>query len=225
MADGTSLGWTVVRVPFDPARLWPQRHGLRVRGTIRAAQPHGPAASPAAFAFRTSLFTTREGGCILVVNKRMQKAACIGRGSLAEIVLEPDMDDRPTPATPAELEKLLRADRALRRWHAALSPSSRKAIADLVAQPKSAASRARRAELMAERMLLAMEGERLTPPILETAFLRQPQARAGWQHMTPVQRRNHLFGIFYYQSPASRQKRAQQAVHHALRIAAARRNS
>jgi hypothetical protein len=38
--------------------------------------------------------------------------------------------------------------------------------------------------------------------------------------MTPVQRRGHLLGIFYYQSPESRQKRAQKAVDEALRTAA-----
>jgi len=41
--------------------------------------------------------------------------------------------------------------------------------------------------------------------------------------MTPVQRRGHLLGIFYYQSPEARQKRAQKAVDEALKIAA--RNS
>ena len=217
-SDGTSLGWTIVRVPFDPAQVWPERKGLRVRGTIRAPQRRPSAAASVPCAFRTSLFRTRDGGCVLIVNKRTQKAAGLLRGSLAEVVLEPDIEERPLPATPPELDKLLRQDRTLRRWHDALSPSARKAIADLIAQPKSAASRVRRAELMAERMLLAMEGERVTPPILEAAFQRVPQARAGWLAMTPVQRRGHLLGIFYYQSPESRQRRAQQAVADALRV-------
>ena len=67
--------------------------------------------------------------------------------------------------------------------------------------------------------MLAREGERITPPILEAAFLRQPKAREGWRAMTPVQRRGHLMGIFYYQSPESRQKRAQKTVEEAMRIA------
>jgi len=37
--------------------------------------------------------------------------------------------------------------------------------------------------------------------------------------MTPIQRRGHLMGIFYYQSPESRQKRAQKAIEEALRAA------
>jgi hypothetical protein len=40
--------------------------------------------------------------------------------------------------------------------------------------------------------------------------------------MTPVQRRSHLLGIFYYQSPEAREKRAAKAVEEALRVARAR---
>jgi uncharacterized protein YdeI (YjbR/CyaY-like superfamily) len=68
-------------------------------------------------------------------------------------------------------------------------------------------------------MMLAIEGERVTPPILEAAFHRHPRARDGWKAMTPIQRRGHLMGIFYYQSPESRQKRAQKAIEDALRAA------
>jgi hypothetical protein len=37
--------------------------------------------------------------------------------------------------------------------------------------------------------------------------------------MTDTQRRGHLWGIFYYSSPESRQKRAKKAVEEAVRIA------
>ncbi len=204
--DGTRLNWTIVRVPFDPAKAWPKRQGLRVRGSING------------FSFRTSLFHSERHGYLLLVNKTMQRGGGVARGSVAEIVLEPDLEERPV-ATPPELEKLLREDPALRKWHGQLSPSIRKWFADWIAHSKNAATRMERAELTAERMLLAMEGERQTPPILEAAFQRQPKAREGWAAMTPIQRRGHLLGIFYYQSPESRQKRAQQAVAQALRIA------
>jgi uncharacterized protein YdeI (YjbR/CyaY-like superfamily) len=216
--DGTSLGWTIVRVPFDLTEVWPSRKGLRVRGTIRAALPRRTrAAGP--FPLRTSLFKAQNGAYVLLVNKRMQKAAGLSRGSVAEITLEPDTEER-IVTTPSELETILRQDRALRRWHDQLSASYRKAIGDLIAQPKSAAARRSRAERIAEAMLLAMEGEHTTPPILEFAFQRQPRARAGWQAMTPIQRRSHLLGIFYYQGPESRHKRAQKAAADALRVAA-----
>ena len=37
--------------------------------------------------------------------------------------------------------------------------------------------------------------------------------------MTPRQRRGHLLGIFYYQGPEARERRAQKAVAEALRVA------
>lgn len=207
--DGTSLHWTIVKLPFDPIRLWPHRNRLRVRGTING------------FPFRTSLFQMKKGQYFLLVNKPMQKRAAITLGSHARIVLEPDLQERPI-ATPAELQALLREDRALRKWHDALNASSRRWIADWVAQPQSPQSRQKRAEQMAERMMLTMEGERTPPPILEAAFRQLPRAREGWQAMTPLQRRQHLLGIFYCQSPESRQKRARKAVEDALRRAAKR---
>lgn len=222
-SDGTSLGWTIARLPFDPAVVWPKRNGLRVLGTIRAAALTSRTRAAAPCSFRTSLFKGRDGRWFILVTKQTQKAARVGRGSAVEIALEPDSEVRPPVETPPELEKLLHEDRSLRRWHQALSPSIRKSVAQLVAQPKSPDARERRAELMAERMLLAMDGERVTPPILEAAFNRQPEARRGWRAMTPIQRRGHLLGIFYYQSPESRQKRAQMAIADALRVAKKRR--
>lgn len=204
--DGTTLNWTIVKLPFDPTEVWPQRNRLRVRGTING------------FAFRTSLFRMQKEQFFLLVNKPMQKGAGVVLGSVAEIVLEPDLEERPVKPPP-ELEALLRQDRALRKWHDALNESARKWVGDWIAQPKSAESRVKRAEQMAERMLLAMEGERITPPILEAAFNRQPKAREGWKALTALQRRQHLLGIFYYQSPESRQKRAQKAVEEAIRAA------
>ncbi|HEX4308459.1 MAG TPA: YdeI/OmpD-associated family protein [Acidobacteriaceae bacterium] len=205
--DGTGLQWTVITVPFDPTKVWPKRQRLRVRGSINGAP------------FRTSLFKARDGSTILLVNKKMQKEGGVRKGHIAQIVLEPDLEERPQ-TTPPELEKLLCQDRALRKFHERLSDSMRKAIADQIEHPKAAEVRVGRAELWAERMMLAMEGERETPPILEAAFLRQPRAREGWRAMTPLQRRGHLMGIFYYQSPESRQKRAQKAIGEALKAAA-----
>jgi uncharacterized protein YdeI (YjbR/CyaY-like superfamily) len=202
--DGTSLAWTIVRVPFEPVEVWPKRKGLRVRGTIDGV------------AFRTSLFRGRDGGCVLLVNKLIQKKARVAPGGVAEVVLEPDTQERPRAATPPEFEKLLRRDRALRKWHDALNPSMRSWIAANISEPGSPAARTRRAELWAERLLLAMEGEQETPPILTALFHRHPKARDGWQSMTPIQRRSHLLGIFYCQSPESRQKRAERAIDAAL---------
>jgi uncharacterized protein YdeI (YjbR/CyaY-like superfamily) len=205
----SKLNWTIVKLPFDFARAWKTRNRLRVKGAING------------FAFRTSLFGSAQDGHFVLVNKQMQKGAGATVGSMVEIVLEPDLEER-TASIPPELAKLLKQHASLRKWHEQLSTSTRDDIARAISGPKSPESRLRRAEQMAERMMLAMEGERELPPILQMQFTRHPQARTGWNAMTPVQRRGHLLGIFYYQSPESREKRALKAVEEALKIAKAK---
>jgi uncharacterized protein YdeI (YjbR/CyaY-like superfamily) len=205
--DRTRLRWVIARVPFDVAEAWPERRGLRVRGTIEG------------FAFRTSLFGfSNGGGHYLLVNKKMQTGARAGVGAKVRIRLEPDMEERPT-TVPPELAEELKVDRSLRRWFDALSPSMRREIDKWVSEPKGAEARRLRAERMAERLMLAMEGEAETPPLLRAAFLCQPRARAGWEAMTAVQRRSHLLGIYYYQGVEARERRAAKAVEEALRVA------
>ncbi len=207
------LGWTVARLPFDARKIWPGRNRMRVRGTINGVE------------IRTSLFSFSDGsGQFLLVNKKMQREAHVSLGATAEFVLEPDLDER-IPAIPPELAKLLNQDRGLKKFYEGLNPSARSDIAKTIAELKSAESRIRRAEQLAERMMLALEGERDLPPILKVAFRRSPQAAAGWKAMTPVQRRSHLLGIFSYQSPEAREKRAIKAVDEAVKVAETRSRS
>jgi uncharacterized protein YdeI (YjbR/CyaY-like superfamily) len=204
--DGTNLKWIIAQVPFAPAKVWKTRNRMRVKGTING------------FPFRTSLFGSAEKGYVVLVNKTMQKGGEAYAGEMAEFTLEPDLEER-SAAVPPELAKVLKQERALARWFEGLSYSYRKYMADDVRKPKSPEVRQRRAEQIAERMMLAMEGEHTLPPILQVAFRRAPNARAGWDAMTPVQRRAQLLGIFYYQSPDARERRAQKAVEEALRVA------
>ena len=205
--DGTALKWTIARVPFDIAKAWPVRKGRRVRGTIEG------------FGFRTSLFPDPRGsGHVLLVNKKMQAGAGVRVGAKARISLEPDLEERPAE-TPPELARLLRGERGLERWFGKLSPSMRREIAKWVSEPKSAESRQKRAVRLAERLFLAMEGESDPPPVLKAIFQRQPLARAGWEALTATQRRNHLLGIFYYETAGGRERRAAKAVEEALRAA------
>ncbi|MFP5234440.1 MAG: YdeI/OmpD-associated family protein [Acidobacteriota bacterium] len=208
--DGTRLKWTIARVPFDIDKAWPARNGRRVRGEVNG------------FPFRTSLFPDPRGsGQVLLVNKKMQAGAGARQGDRVTIRLEPDLEEREA-IIPPELARELKCEPGLRKWLDAMSPSARREIGKWVSEPKSPASRRTRAGQMAERLLLAMEGERETPPILRLAFQREPLAEAGWKAMTPTQRRGHLFGIFYYRTAEARERRAGQAVAEALRIA--RRN-
>jgi uncharacterized protein YdeI (YjbR/CyaY-like superfamily) len=212
--DRTRLRWVIAPIPFDVAKAWPRRRGLRVRGEIAPVN-----SKTGGFAFRTSLFPATSGdGHFLLVNKKMQAAALATVGSRVRISLEPDLEER-AAVTPPELARALKGDRRLPKWFAGMSYSHRKEIGDWVVEPKSAELRLKRAEQMAERLLLTLEGEIEPPPILHAAFLRQPLARKGWEAMTPTQRRNHLLGIFYYQTADARERRAVKAVEEALRVA------
>lgn len=205
---GKSLPWTVARVPFYPKEAWAEMRGHRVRGTVNGA------------AFRSSLIPAFEGhALVLVVNKQMQRAARVRLGDEVEIRLEPDMEERPADIPP-EFLRILKAERGLRKWfESTLSNSDRRELGKFLSEPKSADARQRRAEQLAERLMLTMEGEIETPPILRIAFQREPLAAQGWQAMTPTQRRRHLLGIFYYRNPEGRERRAKQAIEQAIALA------
>jgi uncharacterized protein YdeI (YjbR/CyaY-like superfamily) len=203
----SSLNWVIARIPFDVSKAWPERRGMRVRGEING------------FPFRTSLFPYPLGeGKMLLVNKKMQTGAQAAPGSKVEITLEPDFEERPA-LMPPELARALKGDRQLRKWFDGLSEYTRRTFGAMVAEVKSPSARTKMAEGIAERLLLTMEGEIETPPILKAAFARQPLAEAGWKAMTAAQRRGHLLGIFYYQSAEGRENRAAKAIEEALRVA------
>ena len=203
---GSGPRFVIARLPFLPEKVWKNCPGRRVKGTING------------LAFRATLFGSAVKGYGLVVNKTLQKSAHAYPGKMADFVLEPDLD-QPTATVPPELAKLIKQDRALARWFQTLSPGMRKYHCDTVCQPKSPEARQRRAEKFAECMMLAMEGEETLPPILQVAFRQAPLARKGWEAMTKLQRRNHLLGIFYCQSPEARERRTQRVVADALQRA------
>jgi uncharacterized protein YdeI (YjbR/CyaY-like superfamily) len=188
------LNWIIVRMPFDAVKVWGMRGQIKVKGEING------------FAFRTSLFPTREGWHFLLINKRMQKGARAVEGSVARFQMELDREER-TVTIPVELKRILSEDRSLRRWYDELNYSAHNDIAKWVAEPKSAEARVRRAEQIAERLLNVMEAEMELPPILQVAFARHPRAREGWDRMSVSRRRGHLFGIFYYRTPDARVRR------------------
>jgi hypothetical protein len=216
--DGTALKWVIARVPFDIEKAWPERRRLRVRGEIVSQK-----SKTRGFPFRTSLFPARDGkGHVVLVNKKMQRAVGARQGDTVRMVLEPDFEERPA-VMPKELERALRSDRQLRKWFDGLTEYMRRTFCAMVSENRSAAAQARMAERIAERLLLAMEGEKETPPILRAAFTRQPLAEAGWKAMTATQRRNALLAIFYYESPEARERRAAKVVDEALKRARVRR--
>src|SRR5208337_2734311 len=88
------LNWIIIHLPFDAAAVWGLRGQIKVKGDING------------FAFRTSLFPTREGRHILLVNKHMQKGARAVEGSIARFHLELDREER-TVTVPDHLKRIL----------------------------------------------------------------------------------------------------------------------
>jgi uncharacterized protein YdeI (YjbR/CyaY-like superfamily) len=202
----SNLGWVIIWIPFNVQKVWGTRARIRVKGQINS------------FAFRTSLFPTRKGEHFLLVNKKMQAGGHAYEGTTAEFSLEPDTEER-VVAVPTELKRILAEDKMFRRWFDGLNYSIRKWLADWITQPKSAASRVRRAEQVAEQLLSTMEAERELPPALKLAFTRDPRALEGWNLMSPSHRRGLLIAIFYYRSPDARARRVEKVVDEATALA------
>jgi uncharacterized protein YdeI (YjbR/CyaY-like superfamily) len=201
------LGWVVARLPFDVDAEWKTMVRLRVKVELGGE------------VFRTSLFAdARRGGHFLLVNKKMQKAAGAGLGAEVDFAIEPDLDER-NPEVPPELAKVLKTEKKLAKWYEGLSESIRWEIGKWIDGVKGVEARERRAEQIAERLMLTMEGEKDLPPVLEVAFRRVPAARKGWEVMTKVQRRSNLLAVFYYQSPEAREKRVTKVVEDCLKAA------
>jgi uncharacterized protein YdeI (YjbR/CyaY-like superfamily) len=191
------LNWTIIRVPFDAATVYGMRGQINVKGEING------------FEFRTCLFPSQDGGHILLVNKKMQKAAGVRAGGVAEFCLQADTERR-VSAMPEQLKRVIGGDRGLVRWYDGLNQSTRNDIAKWVGEPKSEAARVRRAEQLAERLLAVRDAERELPPILQVAFARNLRAREGWERMSAARRRAHLLGIFYYRTPEARARRIEK---------------
>jgi len=202
----SGLGWIIVRVPADVAKVWGSPGRLKVKGEING------------FPFRTSLFPTREGTHFILINKRMQKGGQAYEGMMARVRLEPDTEER-TVTVPAELKRVLSEERALLRWFEKLNYSTQKWIADWVTDVKNTDARVRRSEQVAEQLLSTMEAERELPPMIQLAFTRNPRAREGWEQMSPIRRRGQLLAIFYYRTPESRAKRLAKVVEEAAALA------
>ncbi len=192
-----ALGWTIARIPFEPAAVWHEMIRLRVRGEVNG------------FTFRTSLFPDPRGGFYLLVNHALQVGAGLHLGSAAEFQLQPDLDPREAEL-PDELAVLLDEEDGLRAWYDNLSEYTRREIGKWIMSVKSDAARMSRCEQMAERLLATMDAERELPPLIARAFQLRPKAKAGWARMTETQRRNELMAVFYYRTPESRQKRLEK---------------
>jgi uncharacterized protein YdeI (YjbR/CyaY-like superfamily) len=189
-----NLGWVIIRLPFDAAKLWGKRGQLRVQGDING------------FDFSSSLFPTGNGGHFLLVNKKMQKGGKAAAGLKAKFSLQPNLAPRKI-VLPKELIKELGQSQRLLKVFESLSSSVRNWFTKMVADPKSPEARVRRARQIAELLMETMEAEKDLPPMIQLALRQNPRAREKWEQLSPSRRRAHMLGIFYYRTPESRARR------------------
>jgi uncharacterized protein YdeI (YjbR/CyaY-like superfamily) len=190
-----NLGWVIIRIPFDVAKLWGKRGQLRVKGDING------------FEFSSALFPTGKGEHFLLVNKKMQKGGKTAPGLSARFRLQPDTSPRKAATPPKELLRELGLSKRLLKFYESLTQSARHWIAKWVAGPKSPEARTRRARQIAERLMETLEAEKDLPPMIELALRQNPRAREKWDKTSPSHRRAHLMAIFHYRTPEARMRR------------------
>lgn len=198
-----NLGWVIIRIPFDAAKVWGKRGQLRVQGEINR------------FSFSSTLFPNGKGGHFLLVNKKMQKGGKAVPGLKAKFHLQPD--NAPKKVTPPkELLSELGQSRRLLKFFQSMNHSTRNWIAKWTADPKSSDARTRRAQQIAERLMETLEAEKELPPSIEIALRQNPRARERWEQLSQSHRRAHLLGIFGYRTPESRTRRLNKCIEELL---------
>ncbi len=207
-----SLGWTIVHIPFDVAKLWSRRGNVRVNGEVNGVT------------FNAALFPKKPGGHFMLVNRKLQKEAGLSIGDTVRFVVELDETKKQVPV-PAELAAIFRKQKGMERWYSSVNQSVRNWLNAFVGEPKGAEARKRRAEHIAEQIMETREAEVELPPALTLAFRHNPLAYEGWQRMTPKQRRGELFGIFYHRTPESRSRRIAKMIATASAVAEKKRVS
>jgi uncharacterized protein YdeI (YjbR/CyaY-like superfamily) len=205
--DEINLGWKVVDVPFDVKKFFGSAGRVAVRGTANG------------FPFRTSLFPKADCPHFLMLNKQVQKGAGnIQVGDKVDIVIEADEEERKIEM-PAILKKALQEEKALLKYFKGFAYSMQKYMIDYTMEPKSDEAKKRRAESMAMRLMECMDGEEVTPPVLERHLAQNPKARLGWERMPQSHRRQHLFGIFSLQGQEARERRIKRAIEEMVKYA------
>jgi hypothetical protein len=114
---------------------------------------------------------------------------------------------------PPLLVEAFDGDEDLLAWVAALRDSWQRWISGWIMEPKSEEARQRRADQMAERLLLTMEAEHgELPPLFARKLRRTPNAMAGWERTVLNRRRTYLMHFFGTRSAQAREKALMEIV-------------
>ena len=113
---------------------------------------------------------------------------------------------------PALLLAAFDGDEELLAWYGTLLESWRRYFGQWVMEPKGAEARERRADSLAERLLLTMEAEQELPGFLARRIRGTRFALAGWAKMGVNVKRNYLLVLFGTRSVEAREKQVVRLV-------------
>ena len=125
---------------------------------------------------------------------------------------------RPVPPCP-ELARELRPYKRLREFFNSLEPRQQEMINRRILDGVKKETRKRRAAQEAERLMEVMEAERELPPLISKGFAGNPDARRGWERMSPLLRRQYLMHILHSQYPDTRERTLGYALKEFARVA------
>jgi len=136
--------YTCLVVPGDVAAAFGPGYRIPVVGTING------------FPVRTSVFATRDGDRMMIVNKDMQRGCKVGLGD--EVTVELAIDDsRRTLPTPPDLARALARNKAAKSAFEKMAYSHQKRYVDWIDDAKRPETRARRIEQTVEKVLAALK--------------------------------------------------------------------
>ena len=92
----------------------------------------------------------------------------------------------------------------LRRFFNSLSEITRNHFDHFIRNVKKEETRLRRVQQTIELLTEVMEAELDPPPLIQSAFARNPKARRGWELMPQSLRRQYLIAIFRSRFPETR---------------------
>ena len=113
---------------------------------------------------------------------------------------------------PPLLVEAFDGDEDLLAWVATFRESWHRWFSHWIMEPKSEEARQRRADQMAERLLLTMEAEQEMPPLLAQRLRHTRCAMAGWERTVLNRRRTYLMHLFGTRSVEAREKVLTQIV-------------
>jgi uncharacterized protein YdeI (YjbR/CyaY-like superfamily) len=128
---------------------------------------------------------------------------------------------RPVPPCP-ELARELRPYKRLREFFNSLEPRQQEMINRRILDGVKKETRKRRAAQEAERLMEVMEAERELPPLISKGFAGNPDARRGWERMSPLLRRQYLMHILHSPYPDTRERTLGYALKEFARVAGVR---